>query len=273
MTHTLQVAVREIRTGFRNPWAYSFLALLVLFMLALLLINAQGYVRGYSGVTGTMLNFVLYLLPLMTLMLGSFSLAGEKEDGGWELLSTYPLTTGAYLIGKYAGLAVVLLAISAFGFGLAGAAGWAAGGGFGLRTYIVLLAFSLCVVLMYLGLAMLVGALARNRWQALTISAAVWFFTVMAWPALLIAGLGMLPYPWIKPGVSALTLLNPAELARIFAVIKLGGGSMFGADYADWVAWMRGGSGTLGFAGVCLLWIAVCLGLSGWLWERGRRRG
>lgn len=273
MTHMLQVAVREIRTGFRNPWAHSFLALFALFMIALLLINSQGYVRGYSGVTGTMLNLVLYLLPLMTLMLGSFSLTGEKEDGGWELLSTYPLTTGAYLIGKYLGLAVVLLAITAFGFGLAGVVGWAAGGGFGFRTYGVLLAFSLCVALLYLGLSQLVGTLARNRWQALTISAAVWFFTVMAWPALLIAVLGMLPYPWIKPGVSVLTLLNPAELARLFAVIKLGGGSMLGADYTDWVSWIRGGSGTLLFAGVCLAWIAVCLGLAVWLWERGRRRG
>jgi len=273
MTRMLQVAVREIRTGFRNPWAYSFLALFALFMLALLLINVQGYVRGYSGVTGTMLNLVLYLLPLMTLMLGSFSLTGEKEDGGWELLSTYPLTTGAWLIGKYAGLAVVLLAIAAFGFGLAGVAGWAAGSGFGFRTFVVLLAFSVCLSLLYLGLAMLIGTVARNRWQALTISAAVWFFTVMAWPALLIAALGMLPYPWIKPGVSVLTLFNPAELARIFAVVQLGGGSMLGADYADWVTWLRGGSGAWMFAGVSLAWIAVCLGLSGWLWERGRRRG
>ena len=273
MTQMLQVAGREIRMGFRNPWAYSFLTLFALFMLALLLINRQGYVQGYSGVTGTMLNLILYLLPLMTLMLGSFSLTGEKEDGGWELLSTYPLTTGAYLIGKYIGLAVVLLAIAAFGFGLAGVAGWAAGGGFGFRTYVVLLAFSFCLALMYLAVSQLVGALARNRWQALTISAAVWFFTVMAWPALLIAVLGMLPYPWIKPGVSVLTLFNPAELARLLAVIKLGGGSMLGADYTEWVTWIRGGSGTMVFTVVCLAWVAVCLGLAGWLWERGRRHG
>jgi len=273
MTRLLQVAGREIRLGFRNPWAWSFLVLFALFMIALLLINAQGYVQGYSGVTGTMLNLILYLLPLMTLMLGSFSLTGEKEDGGWELLSTYPLTTGAYLVGKYIGLAVVLLAIAAFGFGLAGVIGWASGGGFGFRTYVVLLGFSVSLALMYLGLSQLVGTLARNRWQALTISAAVWFFTVMAWPALIIALLGMLPYPWIKPGVSALTMLNPAELARLLAVIKLGGGSMLGADYTDWVEWIRGGSGTLIFAGVCLAWIAVCLGLSVRLWERGRKRG
>jgi Cu-processing system permease protein len=73
--------------------------------------------------------------------------------------------------------------------------------------------------------------------------------------------------------VSALTLLNPAELARLFAVIKLGGGSMLGADYTDWVSWIRGGSGTLLFVCICLAWIAVCLGLAVWLWERGRRRG
>lgn len=273
MNHLLQVAGREIRIGFRNPWAYSFLALFALFMFALLLINQQGYVRGYSGVTGTMVNLVLYLLPLMTLMLGSFSITGEKEDGGWQLLSTYPLGTGAYLIGKYAGLAVVLLVITAFGFGLAGVVGWVTGSGFSPDTYAVLLGFSVSLALMYLAIAQLIGTLARNRWQALTITAAVWFFTVMAWPAMVIAVLGMLPYMWIKPGVSILTLFNPAELARLLAVVKLGGGSMLGADYTDWVSWIRGPSGTFAYAGICLAWIAVCLGLAGWLWERGRRRG
>jgi Cu-processing system permease protein len=72
------VAAREIKIGFRNPWAYSFMALFALFMLSLLLINAQSYVKGYSGISGTMLNLALYLLPLMALMLGAFSLTGEK---------------------------------------------------------------------------------------------------------------------------------------------------------------------------------------------------
>src|SRR5690606_9608021 len=149
---------------------------------------------GYSGHSSAMLNLTLYLLPLMALFLGSFSLTGEKEDGNWELLSTYPLGTWAFLTGKYIGLAAVLLAIVAFGFGLAGAVGWLLGGGFDFSTYGRLLVFSVCLSLFYLGAAMLIGSIARNRWQALTIAAGVWFLTIIAWPALLIAALGMMPY-------------------------------------------------------------------------------
>lgn len=118
-------------------------------MLSLLLISAQGYVNGYSGSSSTMLNLALYLLPLMALMLGSFSLTSEKEEGNWELLSTYPLGTWVFLTGKYIGLSAVLLTIVAFGFGLSGAAGWLLGGGFDVSTYRQLLVFSVSLSLFF----------------------------------------------------------------------------------------------------------------------------
>src|SRR5690606_30504657 len=191
------VALREIKTGFRNPWAYSFIILFAAFMLVLLLINSQGYVEGYSSVTATMLNLILYLLPLMTLMLGSFSLTGEKEDGNWELLSTYPLGTTSYILGKFFGLAVVMFVIIMFGLGVAGSVGLVTGSSFQLQSYVVLSGFATCLMLLFLALAMLIGTLARNRWQALTIAVATWFFLVIAWAPALVALLGMLPYMWI----------------------------------------------------------------------------
>jgi Cu-processing system permease protein len=261
-----------MKIGFRNPWAYSFMALFALFMLSLLLIQAQGDVSGYSGAAGTMVNLVLYLLPLMTLMLGSFSLTGEKEDGNWELLSTYPLGTRAFLAGKYAGLSVVLLTIVSFGFGVAGLAGWIVGGGFDFPTYGRLLGFSVCLSLWFLAVSMLVGAVSRNRWQALTMAVAIWFFAVIAWPPLLIAALGLMPYPWIKPAVTALTFVNPAELARLFTVVKLGGGSILGPEYYDWIVWIRRPSGTWGFLAVATAWIGAAWTAAYAIWERGRKR-
>lgn len=46
---------------------------------------------------------------------------------------------------------------------------------------------------------------------------------MIGWTTILIAVLGLLPYLWIKPVLIALTFLNPAELVRLFVVIKLGG--------------------------------------------------
>lgn len=267
-----QVALRELRTGFRNPWAYSFLALFAIFMLILTLIHAQGYMDGYSGITGSMLNLMLYLLPLMTLMLGSFSLTGEKEDGSWELLSTYPLGTSSFIAGKYVGLSILLLTIIVFGFGIAGLVSSWAGGGFSIHTFMMLFVFAVSLASMFLAVSMVIGSLAVNRWQALVIVVTVWFFLVIAWAPLLIAILGWLPYVWIKPAVSVLTLLNPAELSRIFAVIALGGGAVLGPEYYDWVKWVSRPTGSVAYVIFVLLWIGLAVGLADLLWERRRAR-
>jgi Cu-processing system permease protein len=269
----LQIALREVKIGFRNPWAYSFMGLFALFSLSLLMIQSQNVVQGYSGVTGSMLNLVLYLLPLMTLLLGSFSLTAEKEDGSWELLSTYPLSTFSFIVGKFIGMTLVLLTIIAFGFGLMGVIGALLGNGFTLAIFGLFLAFSVGLVLLFLALALVIGTIAANRWQALTIAVAVWFFAIIGWPSLLISGLGLLPYLWIKPAVVLLTILNPAELVRLFIIVKLGGGSVLGPEYYEWVNWIKRPMGTLSFIVLCITWIGTALSLSNWLWERGRARG
>ncbi len=272
MMPVFHVALREVKIGFRNPWAYSFLALFSIFSLILLLIQAQNVVEGYSGLTGSMLNLILYLLPLMTLLLGSFSLTAEKEEGSWELLSTYPISTFEFITGKFLGMAIVLLTIISFGFGLSGLIGAIGGRAFGFTTFGLFFSFSIGLVLLFLAVALGIGTLARNRWQALTIAVAVWFFAIIGWPAVLIAGLGQLPYLWIKPAVVGLTILNPAELVRLFTIVKLGGGSVLGPEYYQWVEWIKHPLGTLNFLLLCSIWIWVAISMTILMWERGRSR-
>lgn len=160
------ILVREIRLGFRNPWAYSFIVLFVIFMLCLLLINAQNYVTGYSGVTGMLLQLTLYLLPLITLMLGSFSLTGEKEDGSAQLLYTYTVSSFTMIAGKYLGLVVVMLTIVIFGFGVTGVVSVFIDGGFSFQSYFLLFIFAALLSVTFLSIAFLIDALTKNRWQA-----------------------------------------------------------------------------------------------------------
>ncbi|MCC3377608.1 ABC transporter permease [Cohnella sp. REN36] len=273
MRQTRTIALRELKLGFRNPWAYSFMALFAVFSLALVLIQSQEGLSGYTSTTGTMINLMLYLLPLMTLLLGSFSLTAEKEEGGWQLLSSYALSTSAFLSGKYLGLAGVLILIVAFGFGLSGAIGAVFGHAFPPASFGLFLVFAVLLILLFLGIAAILGAICRNRWQALTYGVAIWFFLVLGWPTLLIALLGFLPYLWIKPALIGLIFANPAELNRLFLIVKMGGGSILGPEYYHWVGWIERPTGSLVFAAVCVLWIAASLGLAIWVWERGRARG
>ncbi len=267
------IAWREIKLGFRNPWAYSFLALFSLFSLALLLVQSQNILQGYTHTTGSMINLVLYLLPLMTLLLGSFALTSEKEDGGWELLSTYPLATIQLMAGKYLGLLAVLTAIICFGYGLSGLFGVLLGQSFSGGMLAFFLLFSFMLIVIFLGIAVLIGSAATNRWQALTIGVSFWFLFIIGWSTILISVLGWLPYLWIKPAIVMLTFFNPAELVRIFMTVKIGGGSVFGPEYAQWMDWISGSYGTPIFAAVCLLWIVGTILIAIAIWERGRRNG
>ncbi|SDW74046.1 ABC transporter permease [Paenibacillus sp. PDC88] len=273
MRNMLIVARREIKMGFRNPWSYSFLILFSLFSLSLMFIHAQNLVEGYSGVTSSMLTLVLYLLPLMTLFIGSFSLTSEKEDGNWDLLTTYPLHTLSFIAGKYVGLSAVLFTIVAFGYGLMGLIGGLSSNSMTPKTFILFIVFSVGLILLYLSIALFVGSVSRNRWQALTISVSIWFFTVIGWQTILIAVLGLLPYIWVKPLLLTLTVLNPAELIRLFVVVKLGGGSVLGPEYYEWVQWIQQPVGTWIFLLILLIWITFSITAIYVLWERSKSYG
>ncbi|GEB30497.1 MULTISPECIES: ABC transporter permease [Brevibacillus] len=266
--HINLIAKREVKVGFRNPWAYSFMALFSLFSLGLLVIQSQSYMKGYTYTTGTMLNLILYLLPLMTMLLSSFSLTAEKEEGSWQLLSTYAMTTSSFLIGKYVGQALVLIAIVSFGYGISGVAGLLLGKSFAFSTLLFLLVFSICLILLFLGIAMLIGALCRNRWQALTMGVSIWFFYILAWPTLLISLLSFVPYTWIKPLLQIVTFFNPAEFVRVYSVTRLGGGAIFGPEYYKWIYWIDSALGDVCFVALCLLWISATLFIATRAWER-----
>ncbi len=264
------IAKREIKVGFRNPWAYTFLALFTLFSLALMLIQSQNSMSGYTHTTGTMLNLILYLLPLMTLLLGAFSVTAEREEGSWHLLSTYSLSAAEFMQGKYTGLLVVLAAIVAFGYGLSSCLGVVFGNAFSLSALVFFLAFSLLLIALFLGIAILVGALCSNRWQALTVGVSIWFVAILGWPTLLVSTLGWLPYAWIKPALVVLTFCNPAELIRLFMVVQMGGGSILGPEYYQWVEWIKQPLGPVVFFAVLAVWLILALSAATLIWERKR---
>ncbi|MCY0886449.1 MAG: ABC transporter permease subunit, partial [Firmicutes bacterium] len=209
-------------------------------------------------------NLILELVPLMTLMLGTQALAGDREDATRELLAAYAVPARPYLAGKAAGLLAVLAAVEATGFG-AYALADALAGGPGPGSLAGLAAFSFGLTVLYLAWALWLGARAADRWQALTWSAAFWFLTVQVWPTLLVAVLSLLPYPWITPVLTALELVNPAELLRLTAVLLLGAGSVLGPAYLRLVQAGPGVTAALG-----AVWAGGLFLLAARRWERGR---
>lgn len=174
--HIFTVAKRELKLGFRNSWTYSFLILLTIFTIVILLLHSTIPTnQGYTEMTGTVINMTLYLLPLITLLLGGFSLTTEKEDGEWSLLSTYPISSYSFLWGKWLGLSIIKITMILFSFGIAGLLITLFGQGLNIQTFIFFLLFSIALAIVYLSISFLIGSIAKNRWQSLIGGITIWF--------------------------------------------------------------------------------------------------
>lgn len=266
---------RELKLGFRNSWTYSFLILFTIFTGAILLLHSSvASIEGYTNMTGTIMNMTFYLLPLITLLLGSFSITAEKEDGHWGLLATYPLSSTSFLFGKWLGLALILIVIIFFSFGISGMLISLVGQPMGTNTFIFFIVFSILLAITFLSISFLIGALSKNRWQALIGAISVWFVTIVIWPLLMISLLTQLPsYKLVQPTLQVLTIINPAELIRVFSMMRLGAGSAFGADYDSLITWSMNQSGLMIFFFMIIVYVIITLLISSWIWNRGDKYG
>ena len=213
--------------------SYLSIAILWLVVISLLLAleRTNGSISGYTNMTGTIVNIMLYILPLFMLIFGSFSIASEMENGQWRLLCTYPLDIVSYFFGKLGGQFTAQAVCFSLAYWFSMIIGLLLGIDISLTWILVLYLFSMLLILFFLTLGLFIGSLVRTRWQALTLSVAIWFFLIMIWPTALIAILGTLPYTMIGVLMKIAMIVNPAEFLRFFLVIRLEGGAIFGQAY------------------------------------------
>lgn len=236
--------ISEWRTMTRQRSYYTFLILWVLvFSLLFLLEKNNEGIAGFTNVTGTIVNIILYLLPLFMMITGSFSIANEMENGQWQLLCTYPVSISSYFFGKFAGLFTAQAVVFTFSFGLSMAIGLLAGIHLSLQWLLGIYFFSLLLLFTFLLLGLFLGTLIKTRWQALTSSVAIWFFFIMIWPTALIAVLGLVSYPLIDLFMKIAMVINPAEFIRVFLMIRWDSGAIFGQSYDTIVHLFQSGVG------------------------------
>lgn len=265
---------KEMKIHFRSVWTYAFAIIFAVFMTAMLYVSSDVLGLGqYTNATGTMMNLIAYFLPLMTLVMGAFSLTMEKEDGSWQLLLTYPVSTLAWIMGKWIGMLIVLVVIVTSAYSVAGLVMIFVSHSLSFQTFVYLYLFGVSLVVLFLAISVVIGVLSATRWQALTVSIAIWFLFVLAWPVLLMATLHSLPFQMTLHVLQWSTMLNPMEFTRLFFTVKMGGGNVFGPQYVDWVSWIQQAESSLYFIGLVLLWLFIVMSIAVIGMERRRRRG
>ncbi|WP_404328149.1 ABC transporter permease [Mesobacillus maritimus] len=259
----------ELRMTLRQRSYYSFIVLWVAVISLLFLLQASApSLSGYTNMTGTVVNIALYIIPLFMLIIGSFSIANEMENGQWRLLSTYPLSSLSYIVGKIGGQFTAQLIVFTFSYGISLAVGLLSSNGFSSDWLLSIYFFSITLLFFFLVIGIVVGCMVSSRWQALSISVSIWFFLIMIWPTALIALLGLVPYPWIAPLMEFALFANPAEFIRVSFVLSLDAGAVFGQAYDSLMKFLASPSGVLikiiYFIGFMTLMLLVSMSMLEW---------
>lgn len=220
MNQLLLTAKLDIFESLRARWFQVYTLVFggivaLLFVFGLTESRVLGFI-GLSRLLVTYIQLTMAILPIFVLVTTVRSVAGDREAGVFEYLLSLPVSLGAWFWGKILGRYVVVFApvfIAMLGAVIWGRANdieipW---GMFGYYTAL-LATMALC----FLGIAMLLSALARTTDMAQGAAFSVWLVLVLFLDLIL---LGVLIQERVGPELAILlALVNPLQVFRTAAL-------------------------------------------------------
>jgi len=275
--HTIGVLVtKEIIDSLRNRWFYAFLAIFLVLSFSIIFLgifgnNSIGF-ESFNRTTASLLNLILFLIPVITLLLGGTSISSERELGTMNLVLSKPINATELIIGKYLGIAIVLIASIAIGFGLMGMIIAFTVSAVEAEAYLLFVALSALLALSFLSISMLISVLAQKRITAIIISIVVWFFFILVYDIIVMTAANLFSSEAMPTFLLASILLNPAGTVRILATVSLGGQTIFGPSLIELTRMVTTvSSEAIMILGICA-WIVVPLLLSIFFFKRSVKK-
>jgi len=227
------IAREEYRRALESRWLFGFTALLAALVLGLSYFGlAQGRELGFQGfarVTLSLMNLVLFIVPLTGLVLGVTSMAGGES---LPLLLAQPVGRGEVLMGKYLGLVAALTAAQAVGFGAGGVIVALQAGADQLPGFLALTGLSIALGALTLSAALCIGVVWPDRLQAMSAALLLWLLMVVAYDLVVLGMTVMFAGVSLQAVLFPTLLLNPVDLARVLTTLAVGSGALFGPTSA-----------------------------------------
>ena len=248
------IARQELVINIRNRWTLVFACVFGVLVLSIsyfgLVSSGTVGFQGFARTSASLINMVLYIVPLVALITGTLSFTSEKSAG--ELLFSQPVTRGEILLGKFFGLFASILTATLIGFGLAGVVIATNAGTEGSLRYPAFVAFSLLLALIFLSLSAFISSLCQRKSKALGVALFVWFFFVLFYDLLVIGLTFLLKERTANAFIFGSLFGNPVDMVRVASLMTLNGKDIFGAGGAALLKFL-GGEG----ASVALLLVAL----------------
>lgn len=236
------IARHELVLNVRNKWTLTFAIAFGALVLAVAYVGIQA--EGYSGLQNftrtsvSILNLVLYIVPLVALTMGTLSFTGDK--GSAELLFSQPVSRSQVLLGKFFGLFFSILLSTLGGYSVAGLMIGLQSGATGLVRYGLLVVFSLGLSLAFLSLAVLVAIASKRKAKALGTALFLWFFFVLFYDLIVIGAIQLVPQRASNVLLFLSLLGNPVGMVRVATLIVLDNATIFGAPGAALIRFFGG---------------------------------
>lgn len=249
------VAREEYRRALESRWLFGFAALLAALILGLsyfgLAQAREAGFQGFSRVTMSLMNLVLFIVPLTGLVLGVSSVTGSP--GNLELLLAQPVSRGHVLLGKYLGLAAALSVAQLVGFGGGGMVVAFYAGAAQVPGFVMLSVLSLALGWLTVSVSLMIAVLCPDRLRAISAALLLWLLMAVAYDLAVLGLTATLHGVPLQAILFPALLLNPVDLCRVLTVLALGSGALFGPTSAV-IARMFGAAGgiTLGIAVLAL---------------------
>lgn len=258
----LLIARRELVIAVRNRWTLIVSAVFGILMVAIAWagVAAEGYggTTDFTRTSASLLNLVLYLVPLMALVMGTLSFAGDR--GTAELLFSQPVSRTDVMLGKILGLFLSLSSAMSAGFLLAGGVIFAGTGSSGVGAFLAFAFLTLLLSMVFLGIAALATILSGRRPRSFGIAILLWFFFVLLYDLLVLGAASQLKGQTATVALFLSLFGNPVDLVRVASLILLDNVTIFGAAGAALVRFLGGAAWSMVvLLGALAAWIAVPL--------------
>jgi len=254
------IARQELVINIRNRWTTIFalvfggLALAISYF-GMLTAGAIGF-QSFARTSASLLNLVLYIIPLVALTMGALSFTSEKSLS--EMLFAQPVTRTEILVGKLAGLFASMVIATLAGFGLAGAIIAVKTGTGGALRYQAFVVLSLALALVFLTLSALVASVCQRKTKAFGVALFLWFFFALFYDLMAIGVTFLLKERTANAFIFSSLLGNPVDLARVACLMILDGKEVFGAAGAALVKFTGGeGASFALLIGGLIVWMIV----------------
>ncbi len=218
--------------------------------------------ESFNRATASLLNLILFVIPLFTLILGGSSITGEREQGTWMLLMSKPITAAELVLGKYLGLASSMVLAIMIGFGLIGILTAFRFSPSEAKAYFMFVLLSILLTLSFLSLAILISAAAKRRVTAVVGGIIGWFVAVMLYDIAVMGGAKLFAGKMVDYFLLVSLLANPVDSIRILGIVHLGGETVFGPSLVSLTRLLSDVSSNILLLSGITIWMVVPLSLA-----------